>query len=150
MGVKIRDPVTKSRIWLGSFDTPEMAAIAYDATSFYFRGDTASLNFPHMATALPRPASSSSEDIRLAAHEAALLLKPSTSEFDTGSSSSYSAPTKIGLSASQIQAINDTPLDPHETWMEFNHDPQMFNPNATNFDHMNDWDEVPDDYIWDP
>ncbi|KVH95070.1 ethylene-responsive transcription factor ERF021-like [Cynara cardunculus var. scolymus] len=145
---EIRDPVTKSRIWLGSFDTPEMAAAAYDAVSFYFRGDCARLNFPQMATALPRPATPSADDIRVAAHEAAMLLKPSTSEIDTGSSSGHSVPTNVGLSPSEIQAINDLPLDSHETWMEYNNDPTMYYSNPASFDH--NWDEVPDDSLWDP
>ncbi|KAI3812707.1 hypothetical protein L1987_17419 [Smallanthus sonchifolius] len=149
---EIREPLTKTRIWLGSFDTPEMAAVAYDTASFYCRGDLARLNFPQMATGLPRPASSSAEDIRLAAHAAALLLKPSTPEnnMSSGSSSTHFVPTNIGLTASQIQAINDSPLDPQETWMEFNSDPRMNFPDDTNFDHTSGWDEIPDISLWDP
>ncbi|KAK1438424.1 hypothetical protein QVD17_04233 [Tagetes erecta] len=149
---EIRDPLTKTRIWLGSFDTPEMAAVAYDAASFYCRGDLSRLNFPQMATTLPRPASSAAEDIRLAAHEAALLLKPSTPESNNMSSSSaHLVPTNIGLTTSQIQAINDSPLDPQETWMEFNNDPRMNYLDDTNFDiHTGEWDEIPDVSLWDP
>ncbi|PWA66480.1 AP2/ERF domain-containing protein [Artemisia annua] len=124
-----------------------MSAIAHDAISYYFRGDTSRLNFPHLANALPRPVSSSVEDIRLAAHEATLLFKPSMSEMDSGSGSgsAHTVPTNIGLSASQIQAINDAPLDSTETWMEYNnHDTQTM----YFFDHTNDWEEVPDDSIW--
>ncbi|XP_076883681.1 ethylene-responsive transcription factor ERF021-like [Bidens hawaiensis] len=148
---EIRDPLTRTRIWLGSFDTPEMAAVAYDAASFYCRADPARLNFPQMAASLPRPASSSAEDIRLAAHQAALLVTPaSTPQTDIGSSTAHFVPTNVGLSASQIQAINDSPLD---TWMEVNNDPTMnFEyPDTANLDQANyDSDEVADVSLWDP
>ncbi|CAI7849056.1 unnamed protein product, partial [Closterium sp. NIES-53] len=41
-----RDPHSRRRIWLGSFNTPEEAARAYDAISRKFRGSAAKCNFP--------------------------------------------------------------------------------------------------------
>ncbi|KAM0854849.1 hypothetical protein ACQ4PT_018382 [Festuca glaucescens] len=72
---EIRQPGTKTRIWLGSFESAEMAAVAHDVAALRLRGRDAQLNFPGSVDRLPRSASSHPEDVRAAAAEAAELVR---------------------------------------------------------------------------
>lgn len=114
---EIREPGKKNRIWLGSYETQDMAAAAYDVAASHFRGQAARLNFPEFRGVFPMPASSRAEDVRQAAQEAALMMKRPSLEEGGGGVGQVMAET-VGLLPSQIEAINEWPLDSPKMWMQ--------------------------------
>ncbi|KAJ4787651.1 Ethylene-responsive transcription factor ERF061 [Rhynchospora pubera] len=46
---EIRLPQNRIRVWLGTYDSPEAAAFAYDRAAYRLRGEYARLNFPGLA-----------------------------------------------------------------------------------------------------
>ncbi|XP_057420004.1 ethylene-responsive transcription factor ERF060 [Lotus japonicus] len=48
---EIRLPKNRTRLWLGTFEKAEEAALAYDSAAYKLRGEFARLNFPHLKKA---------------------------------------------------------------------------------------------------
>ncbi|KAI3457486.1 hypothetical protein Pfo_014149 [Paulownia fortunei] len=52
---EIRLPRNRTRLWLGTFESAEEAALAYDRQAFRLRGENARLNFPHLFLPAKKP-----------------------------------------------------------------------------------------------
>ncbi|KAG6504853.1 ethylene-responsive transcription factor ERF014-like [Zingiber officinale] len=151
---EIRAPLHKTRIWLGSYSTPEAAARAYDAALLCLKGSSAAtFNFP---AALPSgrliaPAALSPKSIQklaAAAAAAAAANSPPPPSLPSDSDEDHCRPVVVPAISNSTTATEREEVVADETWVDL--EPLMQSPKNADDQYVavssnywpEDWEEL--------
>ncbi|KAH9297864.1 hypothetical protein KI387_029546 [Taxus chinensis] len=119
---EVRMPNSTGRIWLGSYDSPQQAARAYDCAVYCLRGRNANFNFPHSLPEIPSTSSLSPAQIQPAAAKFAReeLRQPLRKDFPFSRSESQSFKDSHRIWEEQNCALFDFLLEEVESKQSLN------------------------------
>ncbi|KAF3573787.1 hypothetical protein Bca52824_075663 [Brassica carinata] len=135
---EVRELNKKSRIWLGTFKTAEMAARAHDVAALALRGRGACLNYADSAWRLRIPETTCHKDIQKAAAEAALAFEAEKSDATMQNGLNMEETT---AAASQTE-VSDTTTDHGMNMEETTAVASQAEVNDTTTDHGVDMEET--------
>ncbi|CAN1842485.1 Dehydration-responsive element-binding protein 1D [Linum perenne] len=110
---EIREPNKKTRIWLGTYPTVEMAARAHDVAALALRGKSACLNFADSAWRLKVPDSADTKGIQRAAAEAAEEFQSSStsSTYTNSTAPPEAAEDVVSVTAAELVYVDEVEDD---------------------------------------
>ncbi|QCD81190.1 dehydration-responsive element-binding protein 1F-like [Vigna unguiculata] len=135
---EVRVPNDKStRIWLGTYPTPEMAARAHDVAALALRGKSACLNFADSAWRLPLPASTNAKEIRRVAAAAVVAIAAEDSCVDKLQNENVNAVVECEVSRCGVGVDEDD--NSRKVFREFCDLDEIRMPVTLGFEDMHEW-----------